>query len=89
MNDTPPPDDPSVSRPDVDPGDPIAELAGFQEVPESEFLNKLVRRIERRVLSVDVLEFARQGMRELFLEYWKFITSFVKSDGKDNGGRSK
>ena len=42
---------------DVDPGEPIAELAGLEESPADGFVNRIRSGILRRIAGVQVLEF--------------------------------
>jgi hypothetical protein len=91
MNENRPPDISPVPDPDadVDPGEPIRELAELEDAPPADFLTTVVRKIERRLLGVNVLEFTRNSFWELCREYWDLIMSMVKGEDRQNGGRKE
>lgn len=71
---------------DVDPGEPIQELADLEETPTPGFFQRLVDSIERRLLGADLIDLARRAVREFFHAYWNLVMSLLKGDEKDDGG---
>jgi len=72
---------------DIDLGPPIAELKYFEEVVSPKFVDITIRKIERRALSVDFLEFTKNSFWEMFMSYWTMIITMVKGKNQDEGGR--
>jgi len=72
---------------DVDPGEPIRELRYIEEAVSPKFVDVTIRKIERRVLSVEFLEFTKNSFREMFMSYWNMIIMMVKGTNQDEGGR--
>ena len=62
---------------EIDPGEPIQELADLALLISPEFIPRLFRRFERRLLTVDLLDLNQVGIREMFLEYWHLVASFL------------
>lgn len=59
----------------IDPGRPIAEISTLTEPPTPGFLDRVVRRIERRVIAAEAVEFGWSGLALLFREYWSMAMS--------------
>ena len=72
---------------DIDPGEPIPELRYIEEAVSPKFVDITIRKIERRVLSVEFLEFTKNSFREMFMSYWNMIIMMVKGTNQDEGGR--
>ena len=68
---------------DIDPGDPIGELAEFQVTPSSGFLDQLFRNIDRHLLGVQLLDSVRFCMREFFIEYWQIAVCILTGKKKN------
>ncbi len=75
-----PPDDERNDGEAIDPGRPIAELAALAEEPNTGFLARIVRRIERRSLATDTMQFGWFGLGLLFQEYWAMVMSAISGD---------
>ena len=71
---------------DVDPGEPISELADLAEDPPPGFLSRLSRRIDIKVLGTQLIDLGRSGVGSFFSFYWNLLTSLL-SGGKDDGGK--
>ncbi len=67
---------------DVDPGEPIAELAELEHPSSEGLFAKVVRAVERRKLGADGLELARVGLHEMFRSYWGMLASFFEGKSR-------
>jgi hypothetical protein len=72
---------------DIDPGRPIPDLKYIEEAVSPKFVDSTIRKIERRVLSIDFLEFTKNSFWEMFMSYWTMIITMVKGTNQDEGGR--
>lgn len=81
------PTDPHEDSPegtDVDPGEPIAELADLRESPPPAFIRRVVDGVDRRLLGGAAMDLPWFGLSEVILEYLTILFGFL---GKgDQGG---
>lgn len=84
MNDIHEPEENAGS--DVDPGEPIRELAELEDAAAPGFFQQLINRIDRRLLGGDMIELGWQAIREFFFAYWSLLVSIVAPGEKDDGG---
>jgi hypothetical protein len=81
MNDTP-------SSNDIDPGEPVAELAGLELTPAAGFFARLRNRIERNLLGVECVDVSKNALADMFCEFWHMIMSlFAGAKGDERGDR--
>jgi hypothetical protein len=74
---------------DIDPGEPVAELADLQLKPSLGFFDRLRSAIDRRVLGVECVDVSRNALAAMFCEFWAMIMSlFIPTDGDERGDRS-
>ncbi|MDH3215899.1 MAG: hypothetical protein OEN01_06345 [Candidatus Krumholzibacteria bacterium] len=66
---------------DVDPGEPIRELDGLEDSSSPRFLPRIMGAIDRRILSVELVDAVRDGFREMFKQYWTLVVSIFKDKG--------
>lgn len=75
--------DPAI---DVDPGEPIAELAGLGIQPRATFVDRIRRRIGRRVLAADVIDFSTASPFGVFVEFLALLFEGLGGRNRRNGG---
>lgn len=63
---------------DVDPGEPIAELADFREQASGDLLGRIRRSLQRRSLSSQLMTLSWGGVGEVFQELLELIYSFIE-----------
>ncbi|MFH1278623.1 MAG: hypothetical protein ABIK65_09610 [Candidatus Eisenbacteria bacterium] len=69
---------------DVDPGEPIAELAGLGEEAPEDFFGRVVRSVERRVFAAHAFDLPWFGFNQVFREYWSLLVGlFLGRDGTE------
>ena len=68
---------------DMDPGEPIQELLELDVQLSPNFVEKLLRAIDRRTLSNELIDCGWLSIVEIFKEYWVLILSIVTSRNKD------
>lgn len=69
---------------DVDPGEPIAELADLTEDPPNDFLARVVDGMERRIFAAHVFDLPWFGFGRIFREYWSLLVGlFAGRDGEE------
>lgn len=82
MNDTP-------HGNDIDPGEPVAELAQLELTPAAGFFTRLRNRIERKLLGVECVDATKNGLVDMFCEFWHMIMSlFAPAESDERGDRS-
>jgi hypothetical protein len=76
---------------DVDPGEPITELAGFEHDVSSALLSRIRRAIQRRTAASQLTSFAFYLPMVLLKELWLMMMSQFESKrvGKDAGNEGK
>jgi hypothetical protein len=57
------------SADDIDPGEPITELATLQEPPSPQFLGRIRQSIQRRVFAADAIDFSVMAFFQTFFGY--------------------
>jgi hypothetical protein len=67
------PNAPSDTDAEVDPGEPITELADLKESPSEEFASRVLDGVNRRMLAADTVESSWWGITKLFLEYFQML----------------
>lgn len=77
---------PAPPAQDVDPGQPIAELAAFGVTPGRHFLDRVRRKIGRRVLTADVLDFSTASPFSVFLEFLAVVFEGLGGRNRGTGG---
>jgi hypothetical protein len=72
---------------DVDPGQPIAELAGFEYDVSVSLLDRIRRTIGRRTTAAQVTSFAFDMPFVVLKEFWLIVMELInsKKTGKDAG----
>ena len=72
---------------DVDPGQPIAELAGFEYNVSVSLLDRIRRTIGRRTTAAQVTSFAFDMPFVVLKEFWLIVMELInsKKTGKDAG----
>jgi hypothetical protein len=72
---------------DVDPGQPIAELAGFEYDVSVSLLDRIRRTIRRRTTAAQVTSFAFDMPFVVLKEFWLIVMELFnsKKTGKDAG----
>lgn len=70
---------------EVDPGQPIEDLSGFEYDASSSFLSRIRRRIHRRTATSQIVSFSWSAPFLVLLEFWVALadTLFPKNIGKD------
>lgn len=63
---------------DVDPGEPIAELADFREHASGDLLGRIRRSLQRRSLSAQIAGFSWGAVGTVVQEFLEFIYSFIE-----------
>ncbi len=64
---------------DVDPGQPIAELAGFEYDVSGSLLGRIRRSIGRRTAAAQVTSFAMDMPSLIFKEFWQLFVQIFDS----------
>lgn len=72
---------------DIDPGEPVAQLAELGQVPTSGFLAGIRRRIQRRYLVADASELSWSGVSFLLLEFMKVFFQLFQPARDAEGDR--
>lgn len=83
MSDTPTGPPPNEPGPDVDTGEPIAELAALRVRPRTGFLDRIRRAIHRRKLASEVVDFSWASPFEVFMQ---FLAMIFEGLGQRKGG---
>lgn len=74
---------------DIDPGEPITELANVELTTSDGFFDRLRGRLQRRLLSAEFVDASCQGLTDMFREFWAMIMSlFAPADDDQRGDRS-
>jgi hypothetical protein len=70
---------------EVDPGQPIDALSGFEYDASSSLLSRIRRTIQRRTAVSQIVSFSWGASLLVLLEFWLALadTLFPKSNGKD------
>lgn len=63
---------------EVDPGTPVAALAGFEEVASTGFLTRVRRKIHRRTTTAQVASFSWNVPSMVFLELWRILIQLLQ-----------
>ena len=69
---------------DVDPGEPVAELADLQVEPAASFSRRIIRRIDTKIFGSQLVDLGTRGLREFFISYWNVLASLLGRDDKLN-----
>ena len=81
--------DENEQGPDIDPGEPVAELAGLAEPPSSGFLGRIRRGIQLKVLASDVMELAFSASWRFLQEIADLIFGALGSSRPNDGDSSR
>lgn len=77
---------------DVDPGEPIALLAGYEQPTSSGLLSRIRRSIHRRTTTAQVATFSWKMPSLVFLELWQILFQILQVDhtskGRDDEGKA-
>ncbi|MDH3665238.1 MAG: hypothetical protein OEU92_35355 [Alphaproteobacteria bacterium] len=77
----------SAETDDIDPGEPVAQLAGLGQTPTRGFFSGIRRRIERRYLVADASEFSWSGVSFIMLEFMKVFFQLFQTARDAEGDR--
>ena len=72
---------------DIDPGEPIAELAELAEEPRADFVERLWGRIERRQLGGQLTEMTWKGAISVLAEYLEMVLQLLGTPTAATGRR--
>jgi len=70
----------------VDPGPPVAELAGLRESPGDGFVGRLLRRLQRRETAGQAVEFS---LAALAGTWWSYLTILCEWLGEHRSRETK
>ena len=73
---------------EVDPGEPIAVLAGLERTPSPSFFNIVRRRIQRRSTASQLASFSWNVPTMIFMEFWKAVIQILSPRDTSKGGQA-
>lgn len=72
-------------EPEVDPGEPVKELAGFEYAPSDAFLGLVRRKIQRRSTVSQVASFSWNVPKLILAEVWSALVQIVNPESGKKG----
>ena len=73
---------------EIDPGEPIAALAGFEQSTSAGFMMHVRRKIQRRVTTAQVASFSWEVPFLVFLELWSMLIQLLNPKDMKKGSRT-
>jgi len=73
---------------EVDPGEPIAALAGFEQSASPGFMLRVRRKIQRRTTTAQVASFTWDVPSILLLELWRALIQLLELRDVKKGSRT-
>lgn len=70
---------------DVDPGEPVAALAGLGQTPTAGFAARIRDRIQRRHLAADAADFSLSGLAFVVLQFLTVLFQFFQLTDRQEG----